>query len=192
MGRTMKNNFERVVILVFLIATFSPALLADQRDDSGFYIGGGIGFISIDEGDFDDDNDIPQGFVGWQITPNFGVEAGYADLGSFSDSSASVETDGISLAATLRLPITERFALFGKAGQFWWEADFDVENLSDNFDDTELFYGVGLSFEVTDNIDFRLSYDRLDIDVGRRSIGPYIVNFKGELNILSAGLKLEF
>ena len=192
MGRTMKTNFARLVILVFFLATFSPALLADQRNDSGFYIGGGIGFVSIDEGDFDDDNDIPQGFIGWQITPNFGVEASYADFGSYGNSFASVETDGISLSATLRLPISERFALFGKAGQFWWEADFDADNLSDKFDDTELFYGVGLSFEVTDSIDFRLSYDRLNIDVGRRSFGPFVVNFESKLNILSAGLKLEF
>jgi len=188
----MKNRLVSVVAFVTLLAAFSPASLADQREDAGFYIGGGIGFVSIDEENFDDDKNIPQGFVGWQITPIFGLEAGYADFGTFGDSAASADTDGASLAATLRLPVSERFAIYGKAGQFWWDTKFDIENISESFDDKELFYGVGLSYELTNNIDLRLSYDRMDIDVSRRSVGPFIVNFKGEWNILSAGLKLEF
>jgi len=188
----MKDALARIVIPVVAMAVFSPALLADQRQDSGLYLGGGIGFVSINDSDFDDDNNVPHGFVGWQITPNFGIEASYADFGDYGSDFAKIDTDGVSLAATLRLPITERFAIFGKAGQFWWEADFDAGNFSDNFDDNELFYGVGLSFEVTDNLDFRLAYDRLDIDLGSSSIGSFFGDFSGEVDILSAAIKLEF
>lgn len=188
----MKTNLARIIISVAALAMFSPGVRSDQRLDSGLYLGGGIGFVSINDSDFDDDNNVPHGFVGWQITPNFGIEAAYADFGDYGNSFASVDTDGVSLAATLRLPITERLAIFGKAGQFWWEADFDVGNFKENFDDTELFYGVGLSIEISDNLDFRLAYDRLNIDLGRSSIGPLVGDFSGELDILSAALKLEF
>ena len=63
-------------------------------------------------------------FGGYRFNENLGVEAGYAALGSFSESvtvgGASVRQDGkarsIFGAATGRLPLGESFALHGRLG----------------------------------------------------------------------------
>jgi hypothetical protein len=63
-------------------------------------------------------------FGGYRFTENLGAEAGYAALGSFSESvtvgGASVRQDGkarsIFAAATGRLPLSESFALHGRLG----------------------------------------------------------------------------
>jgi len=178
------------VALMFAVNTH-----ADQREYTGFYAGAGYGFVSVDGSDFDDDDTAPQVYAGIQFTPYLGVEAGYMDFGKARGDVLRMEADGYSLALTGRLPVTERVALYAKAGQFWWDSDVRVRNtgFGESFSGRDLTYGVGLSFAITPVLDFRLSYDRLDLDLDRDEIGPLAHgNFESDVDVLAAGLTFKF
>lgn len=186
-------SVRSIVSTVSFIAIFPTQAIADQREDSGFYLGGGVGVVSIDGGDFDGDNTVPQVFVGWQLNPYLGIEASYLDFGDYSDASSSFDATGFSLAGTLRFPLTERFAIYGKAGQMKWESEFaDSNDFRANFDDNEMFYGVGLSFEATNYLDIRVSYDRFEFSLSRIPLGLINRDFSSDVDIVTVGLNLEF
>lgn len=192
MNRPIVNRLS-LVAGTAVLAVASSATLADQREDSGLYIGGAYGAYSVDDSDFNDDDTAPQIFAGVQFNPYVGVEAAYLDFGSSGNELLESETEGYSLALTGRLPLTQSVAVYGKIGQFWWDSELRSTGFQEAFDGQEPTWGGGLSFQVAPNLDFRLAYDRLDVDLEREEIGP-IANgdFDSKVDLLSAGLKLEF
>lgn len=174
---------------------FAATTQADQREYTGFYVGAAYGLVSVDGSEFDDDDDAPQIYAGFQVTPYFGIEGSYMDFGKARGDVLQMETDGYSLALTGRIPVNERFALYAKVGQFWWDSDVSVRNtgLGESFSGDELTYGVGLSFAITPALDLRLSYDRLDVDLDRDEIGPVArANFESDVDVAALGLTFKF
>ena len=186
-----RTTLQTLCVIAGLTAgTYSTALLANE---TGPYVGGALGLVSVDDSEFDDDNNASQLFAGWQINPYFGIEGGYTDFGRSGGDLARSEIDGYSLAATGRLPLTDSFALTAKAGRFWWDSDVRVGPFSDNFSGNELTYGVGAQFSITESLDLRIGYDRLDVDLERDEIGPIASgDFDSTIDLLSAGLKFTF
>lgn len=190
--RTSKYFTLTAALFVLAIGVQSVAH-ADQFSDSGFYIGGGYGLAKMDGGDFDDDVDFPTIFAGFQILPFLGIEAAYYDFGEYGNSLISAETEGYSLALTGRIPITSTLAIFAKIGPMWSDTDFDAGPFSESYDNEELLAGAGVSFEVTDNLDIRIAYDWVDLDLDADDLsGLGSGDFESELNLLTVGLQLEF
>ena len=124
--------------LAFAIA--STTTVAQDADQSGFYVGLSVGQSKVKF----DDNEVPNitgststvskderdtGFkiyVGHRFNRNFALEGGWADLGSFRATrnftapvvgtfTAEIESSGVFIDAIGILPI-QQFSLFGKAG----------------------------------------------------------------------------
>ena len=109
-------------------------------------------------------------FGGYRFTENFGIEAGYAALGSFSESvtvgGASVKQDGkarsIFGAATGRLRLGESAALHGRLGLSSGKVSgTNVLPASDNLlgSKTSVLFGVGAEYRPKPNLALTLNVD---------------------------------
>jgi OOP family OmpA-OmpF porin len=157
-----------------------PAFAAD---DQGFYAGAGAGQLSVDfSGDidgtlfsFDDGDTAFRIFGGWQFNENFGLEAGYVDGGSASetfniegtDVDVDIDVTGIDLMLRGVLPVGESFFAFAQAGVIFWDADFQASALgvseSDSDSGEDLIYGAGIGFNFSENAGVRAEYMIYDI-----------------------------
>jgi len=182
--------------LVFLLSLFlAPAVLAqaNQFEDQGFYLGGGYGLVTADGDGFDEEDSAPHFFAGYQILPFLGIEGGYYDFGEYGNSAFSADIESYTLALTGRLPVTNTLALFARVGPVWTETDISAGPFSDSQDSEEILVGVGMSFEISRNIDLRLAYDWVDADLEASDLGDVGTgDFDADLNMLSAGIKFEF
>jgi len=123
--------------------------------------------------------------IGFGVSNNLAFEISYNDFGEASEKDilsigdkASVEANAVSLAAVGKLPIDSSFQIFGKLGLDIWNTDFSYRDGfvsgSDSDDGTDLFYGVGASFSITESTDIHIEYqahsfkiagEDLDVDV---------------------------
>ena len=145
--------------------------------DKGFYVGGSIGSASLDKG-FDglliDDNSTSYRLVGgWRFNEYFSLEGGYHDFGDFEQdidingviSSVSLTADGVTLGATVNVPLGEKLSLFGRAGWFFWAGDAEINNISQATpEDSNLYLGAGISFAVTDRFSVIGDWSRYELD----------------------------
>lgn len=121
-------------------------------------------------------------FAGKQFNKNWGIEFGYADLGTsegsgtvsglfIPTSAASFDVDamGVYAAGTGTIPFgkSQKFALFGKLGAAYWDVDLDVEingvlDVDESGDDTGIspLLGFGLKYDFTERIGIRGEWER--------------------------------
>ena len=118
----------------------------------------------------DDHGQAVKVFGGYRFSENLGVEAGYAALGSFSESvtvgGASVKQDGkarsIFGAATGRLPLGESFALHGRLGLSSGKVSgTNLLPASDTLmgSKTSVLFGVGAEYRPKPNVALTVNYD---------------------------------
>ncbi|WP_135075408.1 outer membrane beta-barrel protein [Terasakiella sp. SH-1] len=153
-----------------------------QGSDSGFYVGGGLAVADFDgricdESDAGCENQNPeneaqdtemtwQGFFGYQYNSYLAVEAGYRDLGQYMVYE-DYPLDTIDLTmwnADLvgTLPVTERFALLGKAGLVKYSMTrTDMDQSNRRYKDNGYSYSVGLgaSYQIDNQFSLRANYD---------------------------------
>jgi len=109
-------------------------------------------------------------FGGYRLNENFGVEAGYASLGSFATTvvvgSTGVKQDGrassLFAAATGRLPLGESFALHGRLGLSSGKVTgTNVLPASDNLMGSKdsVLFGLGAEYRPRPNIALTINYD---------------------------------
>lgn len=113
-------------------------------------------------------------FGGYQLNRYIGVEAGYADLGKSSIRTnvvptgtfeRCIKTTGFDISVVGTLPVTDKFALFARAGAFMSErktsfaTSGDVELLSgvqgSTDRQTKATLGAGATYDFTKNIALR-------------------------------------
>lgn len=172
-----------------------PLAASAADNDSGLYLGANYGYVKVDGADeFDDDSDALQGVIGYRFNPYFSVEGSVIDFGDFGGDVGDVSTDGYTFALKGGIPLTESFGLYAKLGQLWWETDYNVLGYSGSEDDEALFYGVGASFDVTDNVIVNLQYNWYDVDLSADEINANTVDDKldSDLNYASLGLEYRF
>lgn len=129
-------------------------------------------------------------FGGVQITPNFAVEAAYANLGKYTVSAQSTggsffytagsvnfsaEASALSLAAKVMAPINSSFGIHAKIGFARWESESNFTNnsfgVSTSDEGTDAYFSVGASVNATPNLSIQLELERYadvtdsDIDV---------------------------
>tara|TARA_R110002096_G_scaffold20690_1_gene67902 strand:- start:3139 stop:3690 length:552 start_codon:yes stop_codon:yes gene_type:complete len=182
-------KFLNKQIIVAAVLALSP-LTAFAAGN--FYLGGSIGSASLSE-DFDgyDVDSSSTAFrlvAGWQFNDYFSLEGGYHNFGSFEQQfdiggqpvDISLKADGFLLGGTGTLPLTEKFALFGRAGSFFWDGDADINNATEATPgDTNLYIGAGARFTISDRVAIAgdwVSYNLEDTRSDVASIGV-IVSF---------------
>lgn len=166
---------------------------ADMENPTGAYIGGNYGYLKIDgEDDFDDDNDILQGVVGYRFLPFVAVEGSYVDFGEYGGDLANASTDGMTLAVKGTFPITDNFEIYAKLGQLWWETDYEILNFGGDTDDKGLFYGGGVALGITPNFYINAEYVVYDTDLDASDVAEDVDDTDFGTDYRQASLGLEF
>lgn len=198
----MKMRKKLSVLAAAVLATLTAPALQAQ----GFYVGAGVGqsdFRDACDGLADiglscDDTDTGwKLFGGFQFTPNWGVEAFYADLGEASVSGTvlglpaaeKVSVDGFGIAGTATWPIGDRFGVFGKLGVFRWSLDdrATLGGVSFALDDngTDLMAGLGARYAFTEQFGVRLEWERF-FNVGNSNTGD------SDIDLFTVGATFSF
>jgi OmpA-OmpF porin, OOP family len=173
----------RIKQLLFIAGVTGALMLAPlgsaQAARSGLYFGGSYGLYDIKEVTLDEQDTFWKAFLGAQFTDWFGLEVGYVDFNRATEQNSSFESDGLSAAAVLSLPLGPRSALYGKVGQFWWDAATTTSGVQTTSDSSDAFWGAGLKFGLSDAIGLRVEYERYDV-------------FDIDLDAVSVGLQVTF
>jgi OOP family OmpA-OmpF porin len=160
-------------IAVFLIL-LAPTAYAQ---DNGPFIGASIGSAGLDD-DFDglsiDESGTAFRIVaGWRFNEYFALEGGYHDFGDFEqafvvdgeDLNVALSADGFTLGAVGSIPLSERFSLMGRAGMFFWDGNADINNVSQATpEDSNLFFGAGLNFQLSQKVQLTGDWTRYDLE----------------------------
>ena len=171
----MKKTYISAALSVVLLGMASNAHADNFLDDTGIYVGAGYGQYSFqfedreNDIDFDDDAGVLKGYIGAQFSPYVGLELAYQNFDELNDNDNNAEVDGYSLALRLSAPLTERFSIYAKGGWFEWEAELsantpDFIDISAKQDGGDVFYGAGLQFAFTENLQGRIEYERFELE----------------------------
>src|SRR5688572_6030861 len=154
-----------------------PAL----AQDSGFYLGAGVGQFGIEIEDeelgevFDEDDTSLKIFGGWRFGPFFAVELAYIDFGAPEQDfdigggdvvNVEAELTGFepSLVATLPIGI---FELFAKVGYVFYDFEitesFEGEEFSFDDSDEDVSAGAGFGVVLGEHFNARASYEIIDV-----------------------------
>lgn len=138
------SKFAAAGLLIAGLAAGAPVL----AQDSGFYIGTGVGYVDFGSSDapfvagatvaaFSSDNSSTgfKVFGGYQFNRTWGVEASYIDFGSpnfngvvsvggaTGSFGGSADLTAWTLALTGTMPLSQQWDLTGKVGVYNWSAD---------------------------------------------------------------------
>lgn len=172
------------ITAVLAVAALAAASGAQAQDnESGFYLGGGVGTFDVEIDDFDDvddtidrydsDDTAYKVFGGWRMNPYLAFEAAYVNLGSpddeiLPDTDLTVETDGFAPYVVGTLPIGDWFEVFAKAGYYFYSTDVKVTtpigSLSDDDSDSTFTWSAGVGVNVFERVNIRLEYEQFDFD----------------------------
>jgi OOP family OmpA-OmpF porin len=160
-----------------LLATALIAGMASQAAmaDSAFYVGGSVGQTEIDYAAFpgltvtDDSDTSWKLFAGYNFNKNVALEFAYQDLGDstvdLSGVPVSVDGDAVSLAVLGKLPLGEKAEVFAKLGVARLDANVDAAGIGSVSDsESDVLYGLGFNYNVTDTVDVRLEWERMDFE----------------------------
>jgi len=132
--------------------------------------------------------------AGLQFTPNLGVEASYAIMGSVKASSilgnAEYKPKILQVSATGKFPIAGPFSLIGKVGLARTTVDLSAANslvsLSSSATTTKLAWGVGGQYDFSNSLGVRAQYE----DFGQ--VGDTNTTGTAKLSMISAGVVMKF
>ena len=150
-------------------------LCTSTASADGFYIGAGVYQTDMSIDEFDDDDYVPAGYLGYQILDTnillLSAELGYYDLGDYSGTDYDIEASALSLAGVAYLPIGPFFELYAKAGIASVSVDVNTSGNKDDYDGEEAFGGVGFAFDILDTIDIYAEYLVFDTEIDSEMVG---------------------
>jgi hypothetical protein len=151
-----------------VLGTLSLAAFAPQASaaDNGIYIGGGITQTEFDTDNFGtgklDDNSFKV-IVGIRPLDWLAIEANYIDLGSASDSSASLDATALT-GSVLFLKEFAVIDVYARAGLAHWKLDASVVDLGSTSESGDEFtYGVGIGAHFG-SLGVRAEYEKFQIN----------------------------
>lgn len=177
---------NRAIIAATVLALNSGAAFAQSPDnDTGFYVGGGVGQFNIEIDGLDgideavstlDDGDTAwQAFVGWRLNPYISLQAAYIDFGrpedDFTTSTGDhgkfgAELSGFapSIIGTLPLGPVE---LSAKLGYYIYDlkirGDIDDPDIDSDDSGEDVMYGVGVGMTFFERLQAKLEYEKIDL-----------------------------
>jgi len=150
----MRSIFISGLAAAAAIGAPSLSSAADQDVTHRFYGGMNFGASRLDQSD--DHGNVFKIYGGYQITENFGAEAGFLRLGNIENATRSAKARAFYTAGTARWQLTDRFTVNGMLGvaQRQVTGDIDVDN-------TAVIAGVGAQFRLTPRLELTASLDHL-------------------------------
>jgi OmpA-OmpF porin, OOP family len=208
-----------LIATAVLILLASRAVYAQ---DQGWYMGAGFGQTKADNaGSCSDFNgvfnpgfscsikDTDTGwklFAGYQFNKYLAVEGSYVDLGKFTISangnvgatavaaSGDAKPTGFGADVVASWPITNEFAVLGRAGVFTWSLDFPVnvsgggisQSTNNKPTGSSLDFGIGVKYDFAKNVGIRAEWTRYT------DIGDDNTTGKSDVDLLSVSLVYRF
>jgi len=161
----MKNPLIKN-LLTAAIAVSAVAVTSQSFADDQFYVGIGASQAFVDERGLDDDDTGGKVFAGYNFNDYFAVEASYYDFGDTEQGANRLAVDGFGIAAVGKLPVSDSVSLFAKVGAHDWDAEANgpiATRLSDD-SDSDVFYGVGVQYDLGFNLSLRGEVERYEVD----------------------------
>jgi OOP family OmpA-OmpF porin len=185
---------KRIVFAFIAAISCSIALAAEPATYISASVGGAEQKYEIPGGSLTDNDTGLQIAGGYRITPNFGVEVGYASFGTATASAAgatvSAKPRSFYGAVTGSYNVTSQFAFTGKLGaahnrtKLQARASGYSESLTET--DTSFMYGVGVSYAYTPNIALIAEYQ----DFGKVAKSDADESLKA--HVISVGVRYSF
>ncbi len=187
---------------LFTLVCLLASAHAPAQSAHSFFFGASLGQSDIDEsvaagllssGSIEGKDDAFKVYGGGFFSPNFGAELAYVDLGEARYSGdffgtpvtgGTVGIWGYNVAAVLRVPLGERFSVFGKLGVFLWESEASDLTGGDPFRSTTRgwdggSFGIGVAWRFTGNLSARAEFEQFPVDTS-------------DASLLSLGLQYSF
>lgn len=185
--------------LLTLAAICTPAL----SQDAGWFAGLGIGQLRTDDAcaggagpsfTCDHKNTAWKIFGGYQLNAYFGFELGLVDFGEAPASfagfgPATARTRVVEALLVGTVPLSQRLAVFGKAGIFQWDMDFEMATGfvgSADASGKDHTYGLGLKYGLSRNVGVRLEWQRYN------KVGDPATTGVSDVDFLGVGALLRF
>lgn len=187
----------RLALVALVLATASA-----PAQDLGWFAGLGIGYLKADDecpgaavgAACDDKATVWKMFGGYQFNPYLGFELGLSDMGDWPASVAGLG------AATAKIrvfevvlvgiyPLSTRVDVYGKAGVFTWDGDFEFPAGAAggaDADGNDYTYGLGLRVHVTRNAALRLEWQRYN------NLGEQSMTGRFDADVFGVGALLRF
>jgi OOP family OmpA-OmpF porin len=142
--------------------------------------------------------------MGYRFGPHFALEGGYTNLGEFNYTSATTAPGVDSLQGTFKahawwlapvgiVPLTDRWALFGKAGLTRVTADLSASSSTGatapsgmSHSNAGWLLGAGTSYDFTRNVYAKLEWDRF------ARVGDTNTTARGNVDQLGIGIGWRF
>jgi OOP family OmpA-OmpF porin len=158
-------KYSKIAAVCVLASTCAGIAHAD--DDTGFYLGGGLGQAREKSGPFEGDDTSYRVFGGYSFNRYFSAETGYIDGGTTADDVGggyyvSIERAGLYATGIGKLPIGRYFAPFAKFG-YVFHHTVDSIQISDSGNDSDFIFGGGLEFRLGEKFRLRAEYDKVNL-----------------------------
>jgi len=170
------TSFNRKTLLVLALAAGAGAARAE-----GLYVGGGIGVpdyhSTITGVDGSGSGVGLKLYGGADLSRNFGIEAGYVDLGHLRNGNGEVRSRGLFVDAVGRVDIAPQWSVLGTAGV----ADARFSGPSNTDWSAGLKLGLGVQYDLSKSLALRAQYDRYhfgSVYDGSANIGLTTVGLK--------------
>lgn len=159
--------------LMMTAALLALTAVTSQAHAAGV-LGGSIASSRVNGGDFDGDD------VGWKAFIGgygeiFGIEGQYVNFGNLGGPN-NPEAHAWVPALVVGVPVGS-VNIYGKIGQAFYTIDRTA--LTPEFDDEDIFYGVGVRAGADNGLGFRVEYERFKL-------------FDADVDLVSAGLEFRF
>lgn len=193
--------------LAGILAGFSGAALAEG---SGYYGVVDIGQTTVDVCttpaagltlvSCSDTATAIRGTLGYQVSPGLGLEASYGDFGTVNANiiylgipmAVSASASGFQFSAVGLLPISDAFALTGKFGIAFLDAEASASascagcTASTSASNTNVAYGIGVRYNISKAVAVRAQYEDFG-DIKTSSAGTGL-----KMTTLSFGVIFNF
>jgi OOP family OmpA-OmpF porin len=150
----MRSIFISSIAALTAIGAPSFSTAAEQDVPSRFYAGMNFGASRLDKSD--DHGNVFKLYGGYQITENFGAEAGFLRLGNIETATQSAKARAFYAAGTARWQINGRFSVNGMLGVAQRQVSGDMDS-----DNTAVIVGFGAQYRLTPRIELTVNADHL-------------------------------
>jgi OmpA-OmpF porin, OOP family len=150
----MRSIFISGIAALATLAIANPTPAAEPVSNTGFYGGMNFGASRLDKSD--DHGNVFKLYGGYQLTENFGAEAGFLRLGNIETSTQSAKERAYYTAGTARWQVSDRFSVNGLLGVAYRQVSGDIDS-----DNTAVIVGFGAQYRLTPRIELTVNADHL-------------------------------
>jgi OOP family OmpA-OmpF porin len=161
-------QFRKIVAGCVLAGLLVPVA---QAEDSGFYLGAGIGQSRQEFNQFDAHATAYKLFGGWSFNEYFAFEGGYIDGGTQSDTigplHVDISSDGFFGAGLGKWPIGKYVAPYVKLGYAFYDSttklSVGAQSASESDSASGFLFGGGFEFKLGANFRLRTEYEKINV-----------------------------